>query len=193
MKTKKFKRQENYGKFKQKKFKILIFSVILFLILSACSNANNSIDNNTGILTPTISPTANIPTPGYRQLLLETKLRPDRKFESLTEVEKSFDKHGLLNKDPISDELNKLFGSNDGANYVVQPGNYPISIIFFNDISKIDKQFWDSARTEVEIDGGYILEYGNILITHELKEFELSMLLADLADSAKSITYPSSN
>ena len=178
---------------KRENSKILIFLSILFLILSGCSNTNNSVDNNQPILTPVISPTANIPTPKYRQLLLETKLRPDRKFASLIEVEKSFDKHGLLNKDPISEDINKLFGSNGGANYLVQPGNYPISIIFFNDKSEIDKQFWDAARTEVELDGGHILEYGNIIITHELKEFELSMLLADLADSAKAINYPSSN
>ena len=55
------------------------------------------------------------------------------------------------------------------------------------------KQFWDDARAEVESDGGYILEYGNIIITHQLKEFELSMLLADLADLAKSTENPSSN
>jgi len=169
------------------KITIKIILLITLLLIQGC-NDNQSILTPT-VVTTEISTTPTSPTPEFRQLLLETKLRPDRKFASLNEVEKSFDKHGLLNKDPMSKEINELFGSDDGANYIVQPGNYPISIVFFNDISKIDKEFWDNARSEVEPDGGYILEYGNIIITHELKEFELSMLLADLADSAKSIDY----
>ncbi len=169
------------------KITIKIILLITLLLIQGC-NDNQSILTPT-VVTPEISTTPTSPTPEFRQLLLETKLRPDRKFASLNEVEKSFDKHGLLNKDPMSKEINELFGSDDGANYIVQPGNYPISIVFFNDISKIDKEFWDNARSEVEPDGGYILEYGNIIITHQLKEFELSMLLADLADSAKSIDY----
>ncbi|MBN17987.1 MAG: hypothetical protein CL758_00670 [Chloroflexi bacterium] len=172
------------------KITIKIILLITLLLIQGC-NDNQSILTPT-VVTPEISITP-VSTPEFRQLLLETKLRPDRKFANLNEVETYFDKHGLLNKEQFDNELNKLFESDDGANYVVEPGNYPITIVFYNEISKINQEFWNDARAEVETDGGYILQYGNIIISHQLKEFELSLLLADLADSSKSTGAPSTN
>ena len=77
------------------KITIKIILLITLLLIQGC-NDNQSILTPT-VVTTEISTTPTSPTPEFRQLLLETKLRPDRKFASLNEVEKSFDKHGLLN------------------------------------------------------------------------------------------------